>query len=87
MVPIPPATGESRRAALDQAHKIMEQANLNVKNARQAHQKKLRQMELGKRVRPDDLQKAHKQMEEVVKRGSEQVKDLVDGAKRVLEHA
>jgi ribosome recycling factor len=36
-------------------------------------------------VLPDDLQKAKKQMEEVVKNGHEEVKRISDGAKRVLE--
>jgi ribosome recycling factor len=38
-----------------------------------------------KAVLPDDLQKAKKMMEDVVKRGHSEVKRIVDGAKRVLE--
>lgn len=34
---------------------------------------------------PDDLQKASKRMEEVVKKGHSEVKRIVDGAKKVLE--
>ncbi|KAF1991834.1 ribosome recycling factor [Aulographum hederae CBS 113979] len=87
VVPIPPATGESRQAAVDAAHKALEMGLLDVKNARQSHQKKLRQMELARRVRPDDLKKAHKQMEDIVKNGNEEVRRIASGAKSVLENA
>jgi ribosome recycling factor len=40
---------------------------------------------LDKSVVPDDLHKAGKRMEEVVKRGHVEVKRIVDGAKKVLE--
>lgn len=84
-VTLPPPTGESRAAAVATANKTAEEALARIRNARQAHQKKLRKMELEKKVRPDDLQRAHKQMEEVVKKGNEEVKRIVDGARRVLE--
>ncbi|KAJ9635089.1 ribosome-recycling factor [Coniosporium tulheliwenetii] len=85
LVTVPPPTGESRQQALDAAHKAAETANLAVKNARAAHQKKLRSLEKARKVRPDDLQKAHKEMEAVVKRGGEEVKRITEGARRVLE--
>ena len=44
-------------------------------------------MEVARSVRPDDLQKARKQMEDVVKRGNEDVKRVADDAKRVLERS
>lgn len=84
-VPIPPPTGESRKAALEAAQKAAETANIAVQDARGAHHKKLRKYQIDKSVRPDDLQKAHKGMEEVVKKGLGEVKRIVDGAKRVLE--
>lgn len=49
------------------------------------HHKKLRKFQLDKSVLPDDLQKAGKLMEEVVKKGHADVKRVVDGAKKVLE--
>jgi ribosome recycling factor len=49
-VPIPPPTKESRDAAMKAAGKTGEIANLGVKNARAAMQKKLRAMELRKSV-------------------------------------
>lgn len=84
-VPIPPPTGESRQAALDAAVKASEQADRVIHDARAAHNKKLRKFQLDKAVLPDDLQKAGKLMEDVVKKGHAEVKRIVDGAKRVLE--
>ena len=84
-VPIPPPTGESRRAALDTAHKASESADKAIQLARQAHTKKIRKFEVDKAVLPDDIQKAKKLMEEVVKKGHTEVKRITDGAKRVLE--
>ncbi|KAF2092650.1 ribosome recycling factor [Rhizodiscina lignyota] len=86
-IQIPPPTGESRRAAIEDARKFSEEATAAIRAARQTQHKKMRSMELEKRARPDDLQKAHKQMEEVVRKGNEEVKRIVDGAKRVLESA
>ncbi|KAF2744059.1 ribosome recycling factor, partial [Sporormia fimetaria CBS 119925] len=84
-VPIPPPTGESRQAALDAAQKAAEQADKSIQVARQTHHKKLRKFQLDRSVLPDDLQKAGKRMEEVVKKGHGEVKHIVDGAKRVLQ--
>jgi ribosome recycling factor len=84
-VPIPPPTGESRQAALDAAQKAAEQADKAIQNARATHHKKLRKFQIEKAVLPDDLQKANKRMEEVVKKGHSEVKHIVDGAKRVLQ--
>ncbi|CAE6995439.1 hypothetical protein P3342_000114 [Pyrenophora teres f. teres] len=84
-VPLPPPTGESRRAAVDAAGKASERADKLIHQARQEHNKKLRQYSLNREVLPDDLQKAKKLMEEVVKKGHVEVKRIVDGAKRVLE--
>ncbi|KAH7135952.1 ribosome recycling factor-domain-containing protein [Dendryphion nanum] len=84
-VPIPPPTGESRQAALESAQKASEQADRVIHDARAAHNKKLRNFKLEKSVLPDDLQKAGKRMEEVVKNGHAEVKRIVDGAKKVLE--
>ncbi|KAJ4371383.1 ribosome-recycling factor [Neocucurbitaria cava] len=84
-VPMPPPTGESRRAAVDSAVKASERADKWIQTARQEHNKKLRKYELNRDVLPDDLQKAKKRMEEVVKKGHGEVKRISDGAKRVLE--
>jgi ribosome recycling factor len=84
-VPIPPPTGESRQATLDTAVKVSEQADRAIHDARAAHNKRLRKFKLEKAVLPDDLEKAGKRMEEVVKKGHAEVKRIVDGAKKVLE--
>lgn len=48
-------------------------------------QKVFRKMELEKLVRADELRKAHKGMEEVVKKGQEEVKKVGEGAIKGLE--
>ncbi|KAG8623217.1 hypothetical protein KVT40_008193 [Elsinoe batatas] len=85
VVKIPPPTAESRKATLNEAGKAGDVAQNAVRNARGAQQKKFRKMELGKTVRPDDLKKAQGKMEEVVKKAGEEVKRIVDGAKRALD--
>jgi ribosome recycling factor len=84
-VPLPPPTGESRRAAVNAAIKASELADKQVQKARQDHNKQLRKFELNRDVLPDDLQKAKKRMEEVVKKGHTEIKRISDGAKKVLE--
>ena len=84
-VTVPPPTGESRLAAIEQASKAADKAYLEIREARGAHQKKLRAMQVARTVRPDDIQKAQKQMEDIVKRGNEEVKRILDGAKQVLK--
>lgn len=86
-VPIPPPTKESRDLALANASKAGETASMGVRNARAAMQKRLRGMELKRVVRPDDLKKAHKDMEKVVEKGGQDVKKLVDTARNGMEHA
>ncbi|KAI9835720.1 MAG: hypothetical protein M1819_001897 [Sarea resinae] len=85
LIPLPPPTKESRLAALNTAQKAAESAYTAIRAARQAQQKKFRSLELNKVVRPDDLRKAHKSMEDVVERGNAEVKKVVEGAKKVLE--
>ncbi|KAL1598967.1 ribosome-recycling factor [Paraconiothyrium brasiliense] len=84
-VPLPPPTGETRRAAIEKASQAAEVADKWIAKARQNHNQKLRKYQLEKSVLPDDLQKAGKKMEEVVKKGHSEVKRIVDGAKKVLE--
>lgn len=84
-VPLPPPTGESRRAAVESAVKAAERADKLIQQARQEHNKKLRKYDVNREVLPDDLQKAKKLMEDVVKKGHVEVKRISDGAKRVLE--
>jgi ribosome recycling factor len=60
---------------------------MGVKNARAAMQKKLRGMEVKKVVRPDDLKKAHKEMEKIVEKGTQDVKKAVDAARKSMEQS
>ena len=84
-VPIPPVTAETRRAAAAEAKKCLERAQLDVRNARGEAQKRFRKMELQKLVVVDELRKAHKGMEDVVKKGSDEAKKVHDAAVRALE--
>jgi len=84
-VPLPPPTGESRRAAVDAAGKAAESADKMIQKARQAHNQKIRKYSLERSVLPDDVQKASKRMEEAVKKGHTEVKRIVDSAKKVLD--
>ena len=73
--------------AVEETKKQEENALFKVREARGKHQKKLRAMGIAKSVRPDDLQKAQKMMEDVVKRGNEDIKKVVEDARRVLERS
>ena len=86
-IQIPPPTKESRDAALGTANKAGEHANLTVKNARAATQKKLRAIEVGKKARPDDIKKSHKEMEKIVEKAIAEVKKTVDAARKVMEQS
>lgn len=69
------------------ASKAGETANVGVRNARGAMQKRLRAMELKKAARPDDLKKAHKEMEKIVEKGVADVKKSVDAARKTMEQS
>jgi ribosome recycling factor len=70
---------------VDAAVKAAERADKWIQTARQEHNKRLRKYELNRDVLPDDLQKAKKRMEDVVKRGHGEVKRIGEGARKVLE--
>ena len=84
-VPIPPPTKESRDQALAAASKTGDTANVGIRNARAAMQKRLRAMEIKKTVRPDDLKKASKEMEKIVEKGVADVKKTVEAARKGME--
>jgi ribosome recycling factor len=83
-VQIPAPTRESRAQAEAEATKVGEAANVAIKNARAATQKWLRAIELKKTHRPDDLRKAHKEMEKVVDKGKASIKDIVSAAQKAM---
>ncbi|PBP22416.1 hypothetical protein BUE80_DR006673 [Diplocarpon rosae] len=86
-VPIPPPTKESRDLALSAATKTGDTASIGIRNVRGAMQKRLRVMELQKAARPDDLRKAHKEMEKIVEKGVADAKKTVDAARKTMEQS
>jgi hypothetical protein len=66
--------------------KAASQKSLDViKKARHEKNDQLRKMKTNRTLNPDDYQKAHDEMEKVVKRGNEEIKRVADGARRVFE--
>ena len=63
----------------------MERASLDVRTARGDAQKRFRKMELGKKVIKDELMKAHAGMEDVAKKGQDEVKKVYEQAVKSLE--
>ncbi|KFY78941.1 hypothetical protein V501_04943 [Pseudogymnoascus sp. VKM F-4519 (FW-2642)] len=86
-VPLPAPTKESRDAALAAAHDVGETAKAAITAARGVMQKKLRQMEIKKTALPDELKKAHKEMEKIVQGAVADVKKTVDAARKGMEQA
>jgi len=76
-----------RDLALSAANKAGEVAHGNVRNARGDMQKRLNAMFKKKSARPDDISKAHKQLETSITKTSAEVKKMVDAARKTMEHA
>lgn len=70
---------------MEEIKKVTGQALDQVKKARHDKHDGLRKMVKDKSLRSDDYQKAHDEMEKVVKKGNDEVKRIADGAKRVFE--
>ncbi len=84
-VPVPPPTSESRQAIVASVGKSAEVANNAIRNARQSHHKRLRALQLERKIRPDDLRKANAAMEKTVEKGVAEVKKVADRARKTLE--
>jgi ribosome recycling factor len=84
-VPIPPPTMESREQTSKAAKVAMERAANAVRNSRASFHKRLQEMQKKKEARPDDIRKAHDQMEKVVDKGQKDIKDLFETAKKAWE--
>lgn len=84
-VPIPPPTKESRDNALAAATKLGEATIEGIRMVRGSTQKKLRNLELKKLARPDDLKKAHREMEKIVEKAVAEAKKTVDIAHKSME--
>lgn len=86
-VPLPAPTKASRDAALAAAHEVGEKAKVAITAARGVMQKTLRQMELKHLALPDELRRAHKEMEKIVQGATADVKKTVDAARKGMEQA
>ncbi|KAI9734373.1 MAG: hypothetical protein M1834_002479 [Cirrosporium novae-zelandiae] len=83
-ISLPPPTAESRQSAIKDAKAAGERANFALREARGAHNKKLRAAGLARVVGPDEGRRAQGKMEEVVKRGEGRVKEAVEGGVRAI---
>lgn len=63
----------------------MEKAANAVRSARAAIHKKLQDMQKRKEARPDDIRKAHDQMEKLVEKAQKDVKDTFEAARKGME--
>ncbi|KAJ5975206.1 hypothetical protein N7481_008913 [Penicillium waksmanii] len=86
-IPIPPPTKESRDQSVTVAKAAFEKAAASVRDARGSMHKRLQDMQKKKTARPDDVRNATVQMEKVTEKGHKEVKDLFDGARKMLETA
>lgn len=86
-VPLPPPTKESRDAAQRQAAEAGVKASTAITNVRAQVQKHFRKMEVEKLALPDELKRAHKEMEKIVKEGTNRVKDIVKAAQKAMEQS
>lgn len=83
--PVPPATAETRKQAADEAKKMKERADLDVRTARGDAQKIFNKWDKEKAVIKDELHKARLGMEKVVKAGTEEVQRTYEAALKTLE--
>lgn len=86
-IPIPPPTKESRDQSVHAAKQAFEKAAGAVRDSRGAMHKRLQDMQKKKLARPDDVRKAHDQMEKVTDKGQKEVKDMFESARKTLELA
>ncbi|KAJ5441333.1 Heat shock protein 70 family [Penicillium cf. griseofulvum] len=84
-IPIPPPTKESRDKNIQAAKQAFEKAAGLVRDSRGAMHKRLQDMQKKKLARPDDVRKAHDQMEKVTDQGQKEAKDAFEAAKKTLE--
>ncbi|KAJ5677440.1 uncharacterized protein N7477_003073 [Penicillium maclennaniae] len=86
-IPIPPPTKESRDQNVRAAKQAFEKAASTVRDARGALHRRLQEMLKKKLARPDDVRKAHDQMEKATDKGQKDVKDMYEAARKTLEQA
>ena len=83
-IPVPPTTTESRQAASAQATTKGDAALFALNQARAAQKKRLRALSLAKKVGPDELKRAEKEMEKINKEAEGVVGKIVEEKKRGL---
>ncbi|KAI4241745.1 MAG: hypothetical protein L6R40_004422 [Gallowayella cf. fulva] len=83
-IPIPPTTAESRRSAITAVSTRGETALFELREARGAQKKRLRRMEMARKVGPDLLRKAEKELERVNKGGVGKVEKIVEERRKAL---
>ncbi|KAJ5139125.1 uncharacterized protein N7515_003973 [Penicillium bovifimosum] len=86
-IPIPPPTKESRDKNIQAAKQAYERAASAVRDSRGAMHKRLQDLQKKKLARPDDVRKAHDQMEKATDQGQKDVKDAFEGVRKTLEQA
>ena len=84
-IPVPPTTTASRQTASGIASQKGEAALFALNQARSAEKKRLRALHLAKKVGPDDLRRAEKEMEKINKDSQAVMEKLVRERKRTLE--
>jgi len=63
----------------------MEKAANAVRNTRSVVHRRLQEIQKKKIATPDEVRKAHDQMEKAVEKGQKEVKDMFEAAKKALE--
>ena len=81
-IPLPPVTQESRQEAARAVGQKGEAALFAMREARGAQRKKLRALELGKMVGPDELRRAEKEVDKVNEGAVAEAKKTVEEGKR-----
>ncbi|KAJ5753851.1 uncharacterized protein N7511_008004 [Penicillium nucicola] len=84
-IPIPPPTKESRDKNIQTAKQAFDKAAISLRDSRGAMHKRLQDLQKKKLARPDDVRKAHDQMEKVTDLGHKDLKDAFEAAKKTLE--
>jgi ribosome recycling factor len=84
-IPIPPPTKESREQTSKAAKSAMEKAISAVRSSRSVLHKRLQDMQKKKEARPDDVRKAHDQMEKLAEKGQKEMKDAYELARKALD--
>ncbi|KAL1854753.1 ribosome-recycling factor [Paecilomyces lecythidis] len=86
-ITIPPPTKESREQTVQVAKAAADKASNAIRNARGSVHKRLQDMQKKKLARPDDIRKAHDEMEKVQEKGQKEVRDIFEATKKALEQA